>query len=340
MSVVAIGLLAIESSIAGQGRTLDIYWIDVEGGAATLIVTPVGESILIDTGYPGDRGAPRIHKVASGPAGLKRIEYLVITHFHNDHVGGAADLAALMPIGQVQDNGTPSPPPSEKDAPIFAAYQKAFPRRRLLNPGDTLEWAQVGGTPHLSLRLLGTRQKFVAAAAGAATNPECQAATLKPDDTSDNANSTAWVLELGSFRFFDAGDLTWNAEARVACPVNLAGGVDVYQVTHHGLDMSNNPVLVRSLAPTVAIMNNGARKGTEPQTVALLKSLPSIRDVYQGHKNLRDDKQNAADDAHIANLEEQCQANYIKMSVDPTGKSYTIEIPATKYKRTYTTRTK
>ncbi len=148
------------------------------------------------------------------------------------------------------------------------------------------------------------------------------------------------MLELGSFRFFDAGDLTWNTEARIACPVNLAGGVDVYQVTHHGLDMSNNPVLVRSLAPTVAVMNNGPRKGTEPQTVAVLKSLPSIRDVYQGHKNLRDDKQNAADDAHIANLEEQCQANDIKMSVDPTGKSYTIEIPATKYTRTYATRTK
>jgi beta-lactamase superfamily II metal-dependent hydrolase len=335
IAVLATAVLVAIAYAAQSGNGLDIYWIDVEGGAATLIVTPAGESVLVDSGYPDERGAPRIHKVASGVAGLKRIDHLVVTHFHNDHFGGAAELAKLMPIGQVHDNGAPSPAPSGDDVALFDRYQKAFPQRALLKPGDTIALSARGKSLPSSLRLLGTRQTFVAPPPDRRANSACSALTTDPPDTSDNANSTAWLLEFGRFRFFEAGDLTWNAEAKLACPVDLVGPVDVYQVSHHGLGVSNNSVLLQTLAPTVAVMNNGARKGTEARTVATLKALPSLRASYQLHRNVRDDGQNSADAAHTANAAEQCEANYIQLRVSPDGGSYTVEIPATGHKQSF-----
>jgi competence protein ComEC len=343
MKVLHVAGLALVSSLAlverpvAQGKTLDVYWIDVEGGAATLIVTPAGESILIDAGYPDERGAPRIHKVATEVAGLKRIDNLIVTHFHNDHFGGAAELRKLMPIGAVYDNGAPMPPPSARDA-LFDSYTQAFPGRVLLNPGNRPELKQAPKSPEVSLSLLATRQKVAAMPNQARAGQFCKDLTTDPPDKSDNANSTAWVLQFGAFRFFDAGDLTWNVESTLVCPVDLVGKVDVYQVTHHGLDVSNNDVLLRTIAPTVSIMNNGTRKGTEKRTVATLKGLPSLQGRYQLHKNLREDGHNSSTDDHIANLEEQCSANYIRMRVEPDGKRYAIEIPAKGHRRVYETR--
>jgi beta-lactamase superfamily II metal-dependent hydrolase len=348
--VVNVGLMIVlaltgdavnrQSTIGSRQSTLDVYWIDVEGGGATLIVTPAGESVLIDTGYPDERGAPRIHKAATEMAGLKAIDHLVVTHFHIDHFGGAVPLSKLMPIGRVYDNGAPSPPPSEKDAPLLAEYVAAFEgKRHTLQPGESIPLKQPAGAAPLSLRLLGTREQFGAAPAAARPNDAiCAQASDKPADASDNRNSTVWILRLGGFAFFDGGDLTWNTEKRLVCPANLPGQVDVYQVNHHGLDQSNNPVLVRSLAPTVAIMNNGPRKGTQPQAVATLKEAPSILARYQLHKNVREDSQNSTADEYIANVPEQCAANVMKMSVEPDGRRYTIGIPATGHSRRFETR--
>lgn len=332
-------LLTLPSPQQKNPGSLEIYWIDVEGGAATLIVTPAGESVLIDAGYPDERGAPRIHKVATEIAGLERIDHLIVTHFHIDHFGGATEIARLMPIGRVYDNGIPSPPPDETDAPLFQAYTDALKNlRTTLKAGDRIPLVQNGSGVPLALKLLGTRQTFVRPEAGAPKNAECAGVIEKPADTTDNANSTAWLLEFGRFRFFDGGDLTWNTEAKLVCPVNLTGKVDVYQVDHHGLDVSNNPVLIRSLAPTVTVMNNGARKGTEPQTMTTLRSVSSIRAMYQLHKNVREGKEDNTVAAHIANLQERCSARYIKLSVDPSGARYTIGIPANRHTRTYRTR--
>jgi hypothetical protein len=146
------------------------------------------------------------------------------------------------------------------------------------------------------------------------------------------------LLSYGPFRFFDAGDLTWNMEQQLACPINLVGQVDVYQVTHHGQDVSNNPVLVRSLSPRVAMMNNGNTKGCQPDTFQTLKNCPSVEAIYQVHKNLRADVQNNAPDEYIANLEAMCQANYIKLAVAADGASYTVSIPANGHVRTFKTR--
>jgi competence protein ComEC len=147
-----------------------------------------------------------------------------------------------------------------------------------------------------------------------------------------------FLLQYGPFDFFDGGDLTWNNEANLVCPFNVIGPVDVYQVDHHGLDLSNNPILVRSLSPTVSIMSNGTTKGCGAETFQTLKSVASIQAMYQIHKNLREDSENNTALEQIANVEKNCAANYIKLTVDPTGKSYTVSIPATGYSRIFATK--
>jgi hypothetical protein len=155
------------------------------------------------------------------------------------------------------------------------------------------------------------------------------------EDTSDNVNSVGVLLTFGRFKFFDGGDLTWNIENRLACPKNIVGVVDVYQVDHHGVDSSNNPALVRALDPRVAIINSGPRKGAEAKTFATLKSLPGIEAIYQLHRNLRTSDKDNPMSGYIANEEEQCQGNFIKISVDSNSRFYTVTIPAKQISRRY-----
>jgi competence protein ComEC len=330
------------------GGTLDFHWVDVEGGAATLIVTPAGESILIDSGNPGGRDPGRIHAAALA-AGLERIDHHIISHFHADHFGGSAELAALIPIANIHDNGIPEAHPdraiNDPRWPLLLQPYRAIPAaRHVVRPGAEIPLRQTAGGPRISLRCVAARQEMIPAPADAPANPLGSRLVAKDLRYSDNDNSNVFILEFGDFRFINAGDLTWNLEGRLVTPVNRIGQVDVYQTSHHGRDDSNNTVFIHSLAPTVSIMNNGIRKGAMPEAVSGLQSSPGIQAMYQVHRNHRpDEAHNNTAGEFIANHGDDpntCPANRIRLSVVADARSYTVSIPATGHSRTFQTRRK
>ncbi len=343
-TIAALLLGAFPGIARAADPKLSILWVDVEGGAATLIVTPAGESVLIDSGSAGGRDPGRI-QAAARAAGLQKIDYFVLTHFHTDHFGGIPEVAQLLPVGVVYDKGLPTAAPdgnpNDTRFPLLIKPYREMKvaERRQIHAGDTLPLRQVEQTPKLTLRCLGANQQFIAAPTGASLVPaaDCANARTKGKDTSDNANSLVLLLEYGDFRLFIAGDLTWDVEARLACPVNLVGPVDVYQVTHHGLAASNNPLLLRALQPAVAIMSNGTQKGCEPETCATLSALPGLQARYQIHRNLRADVQNNTAPEYIANREKNCAGNAIQLTVAPDSHTYEVSIPATGHHRQFTT---
>jgi len=319
-------------------RTLDIYFIDVEGGAATLIVTPAGESLLIDTGFPGDRDAGRIAHVALEVAGLKQIDHCVITHWHRDHVGGVPALAKLIPVRNYYDHGLPPTIAADMQAEYVEAYKQTTQEKSLtLHAGDEIKLKR--STLPLSVRVLAASGMVLGDESAVPQVRPCgESFQPKPEDITDNAKSVGVLLTFGRFKFFDGGDLTWNVENRLACPRNLVGRVDVYQVDHHGSDSSNNPALIRALTPRVAVIGSGPRKGAEAVTFATLKSVKEIEAIYQLHRNLRTTDKDNTMSGYIANEAEACQGNFIEVSVDANSRTYTVSISAKQFIRRYQTR--
>ncbi len=333
-----IGLLLLPSPNL-LARTLDIYFIDAEGGAATFIVTPLKESILIDTGWRREDGrdAKRIEAVARA-AGLERITYLVTTHFHRDHYGGIGRLVQLIPVDNFLDHG---PMDELKEDPQFPFYYTEYIRatrgnRQRIRPGDTIPLRSL----QVPLKLLCVSAAGDTLKGEGPSNPACGRLTRKKEDTTDNARSVGLLLSYGAFEFLDLGDLTWNVESRLACPSNLLGQVDVYQTTHHGLANSNNPALVSAVAPRVAVFNNGSRKGAAPEVFHLLKSLSSVDAIFQVHKNLDSGPDANAPEDFIANLggDENCAGHLLKVSVSADGNTYTVTNGRNNLSRTYFSR--
>jgi len=316
-----LGLLNLWTSPPNAGR-LNIYYVDVEGGAATLIVAPSGESLLIDTGWPRPdaRDAKRIRD-AMRQAGITRIDHLLITHFHRDHWGGVADLAKLAPVGHFYDHGRVTELADDPDnfPTLNAAYGKAsHDQSTTLHPGSKILLSGV------MVRVLSGSGATIGASGD--QNPACAGAQLMAPDPTDNARSVGVLVTFGKFRFLDLGDLTWNIEQKLVCPVNAVGTVELYQVTHHGMDISNNPTLLASVKPHVAIMNNGPVKGGSPATYARLAAVPGLDAIFQMHRNLQSKDSDNTKPEMTANLgtEEECTGNRISVSVAAGGGSYAV----------------
>jgi beta-lactamase superfamily II metal-dependent hydrolase len=309
-------------------RGVDIYFVDTEGGAATLIVTPLGESVLIDCGNPGSRDAERIHRTAVA-AGLKMIDYLIITHWHSDHYGGVARLSQLIPIAQYYDHGIPAQLAEDpKNFPLLIqAYKQASQgKSRTLRPGAEVALKQREARPALRLLCLCGSGEVIPDKPGAAPNPIAKEHAPQPEDTTDNARSLGFLLSYGAFRFLDLGDLTWNIEYQLVHPSDKIGLVDVYQSTHHGLEISNNPVVIKTVQPRVAVFNNGARKGGHASVIATLRRLPEIQAIYQVHRNVTSSAQDNTDPDLIANHAENCRGEGIKLAVAADGRSYQVTV--------------
>lgn len=335
-----ISLSASSSLGAESDGRLDIYFIDVEGGASTLMVTPAGESILIDSGYPDfmNRDRDRILKVVRDVAKLKQIDHAVVTHWHMDHYGNHAALAAEIPIHNFWDRGIPDALREDKKfEERIALYRAASQNQsRTLKAGDEFDLPS-NETP-LKVKIL-TASREVIKNTGK-PNPFASEHEPKPEDTSDNAASITMLLQFGDFKFLCCGDLTWNMEKELVTPLNPIGKVDLFMVTHHGLGVSNNPVLVKAIDPVTSVMCNGPTKGGDPKVIATVRSCPSLKGFYQLHRNLKLSAEEQTPQEFIANdgSTEECKGVWIKASVAPDGKSYTIQIGESGPVREYKTR--
>ncbi len=340
-AVVFFGLLTGLPLMADErDRRLDFYFIDVEGGAATLIVTPAGESLLIDSGYPdnGGRDRDRILEVVREVARRSELDHAAVTHWHLDHYGNHAALASEIKIRNFWDRGIPAELAEDKSFGdrIFAYRAASQNQSKTLKAGDRLP-LKSGDTP-LSVKIV-TASREVIPNTGE-PNPFAKESQSRPRDPSDNAASVSFLLTFGDFKFLCCGDLTWNVEAKLVTPKNPLGKVDLFMATHHGLPTSNNPVLVRAIDPVVAVMCNGPTKGGHADTIATLRKCESLKDLYQLHRNvkLKDEEQTPKE--FIANLGSTagCEGVWVKASVAPDGKSYTVQIGPDGKVRTYQTR--
>jgi competence protein ComEC len=334
MRAIPIVLLALAgAALLPAAKTLEIYFIDVEGGQATLFVAPSGESMLVDTGWSGNnsRDANRI-AAAAKHAGVKAIDFLLITHFHEDHVGGVPQLARKLPIRTFIDHGeSVEHDPRAKE--LYAAYleYRAKGNHILAKPGVTIP---VKGLDVKVLSADGDEIESPLPGAGQA-NPLCAADRLQAPDATENARSVGTLITFGNFRAIDMGDLTWNKEHELVCPNNKVGTVDLYIVSHHGSDLSGSPAFVQGIHPRVAIMDNGARKGGSPSTWQIIHNSPGLEDIWQLHFAISGGKDNNAPDTFIANTDELGdQANWIHVTVHADG-SFTVNNPRNKYSKTY-----
>jgi beta-lactamase superfamily II metal-dependent hydrolase len=316
-------------------RTLTVYFIDTEGGQSTLFVSPSGQTMLVDAGNlePLGRDAVRIAAVAR-VAGVKRIDYLLITHYHGDHVGGVPELARRLPIGTFIDHG-PCVETSPMEKNMVRDYDEVRDKGQhiLAKPGDRIP---IEGIDVQILTAAG--QEITSPLPGAGTtNPYCASVQLRQPDPGENAQSVGTLITYGKFRMIDLGDLTWNKEMELACPNNKIGTVDVYLSTHHGLSLSNCPAIVYALHPRVAIVNNGEFKGGEPEALRTIHSSPGIEDMWQLHfsKNVKPEENVPAH--FIVNFDQDLLAGFIKLEANDDGE-FTVTNSRNGFTKTYRAR--
>ena len=301
MLAVAVVVSFVAVVTAQTQRTLDIYLVDVEGGNATLFVAPSGESLLIDTGNGGaaaSRDGDRIMTAVSD-AGLRQIDHLITTHYHGDHLGAMENLAGRIPIREFIDHGPTVQPSPPIDAFLGDVYPKLYAtaRHTVVKPGDRVAMKAI------ETRVVASAGQALSSALPGAggPNPYCAAYKPKDADPTENAQSVGTHITFGKFRTVHLGDLTWNKEFDLVCPSNRLGTVDLFIVSHHGQAISNSEALVHALEPRVAILNNGTRKGGQPDAMRVLFSSPGLEDLWQIHFSLLSGQEYTVPGLFIAN---------------------------------------
>jgi competence protein ComEC len=323
--------MVLAATFAYAAKTLDVYFVDVEGGQATLIVTPSKESILVDTGWPGFNGrdAGRIQAAAKA-AGVKKIDYLVLTHYHMDHAGGITQLVEKLPVKTFVDHG-PNRETGKSAGELSAAWDKAVAtgQHLVVKPGDKLPLKGV------DVQVVTADGNAISSPinGGGAANSFCGGKTF-PEDKTENARSTGILVTYGKFRMLDLGDLTSQKELEIVCPNNRLGKIDLYLTTHHGVNASNAQAIVHAVAPRVAIMNNGAKKGGSPEAWQIIRSSPGLEDLWQLHFAVAGGKENNSADSFVANIDEACEGKYLKASAMADG-SFTVVNTRNKYQKSY-----
>ncbi len=290
------------SAQAPTGDALRIYLVDVEGGNATLFVTPSDEALLIDTGNGGANAARDVGRIMAAveDAGLDQIDHLITTHWHGDHFGGMTELAKRIPIRHFIDHGPNVQANATTDAFLRGAYRDLYrqAQRTVARPGDTVPLAGLDVTVLAS----GGQVMQEPLAGGGAPNPYCADFERQPEDLGENAQSVGIHFAYGEFRGVHLGDLTQNKEFDLMCPANPVGSVDLFVVSHHGLPTSNAAALVHAIEPRVALMNNGTRKGGNPESMTVMHSAPGLEDLWQLHFSLLSGQEYTVPGLFIANL--------------------------------------
>ncbi len=317
---------------------LKIYFVDVEGGQSTLFVAPNGQSLLIDTGWPGNEGrdADRILAVAKN-AGITRIDYLLLTHYHTDHVGGVPQLVARIPVGTFIDHG----PNRELDHGItehgYAEYQKVLAtghyKHIVAQPGGLLP---ISG---LTVRVISADGNLIASPLPGAgePNPFCKVSEVRPADQTENSRSLGTEITFGKLKILDLGDLTWDKEMQLMCPTNKLGHVDILIVSHHGWYQSSSPALVHAIHPRVAIMDNGATKGGSIPTLKTVAKAPGLETLWQLHFSNEGGAQYNTAPPNIANLPGPDAGHYLELTAAKDG-SFEVLNARTNFTRKYAAR--
>jgi competence protein ComEC len=305
------------SSSAGR---LKVYFVDVEGGQSTLFVTPAGQSLLVDTGWPGNdsRDADRIVAVAK-LAGISRIDYVLLTHYHEDHIGGVPQLVARIPVGTFIDHG----PNRELDHGVtergYEEYQKVLAsgksQRILAHPGDVLP---IKG---ITVRVISADGSLIANPLPGAgePNPFCKISEVRPADQTENSRSLGTEITFGKLKILDLGDLTWDKEMQLMCPNNKLGRVDIYVVSHHGWYQSSSPALVDAIHARVAIMDNGAKKGGSIPTLETLSKAPGLETSWQLHFSEEGGPTRNTAERYIANIQGTDAGHFLELTAAKDG---------------------